>query len=387
METCHFPQDILLLQRSSQSELIEQHDLIQNNGLLHWALDASPEYVTVLNRHRQIIFANQALLDLLGADSMETVLGKRPGEALSCEHAVLSKHGCGTTDFCSGCGAAQAITACYESKKNQSQECRITQLQHENTFDFRVKAVPFPEGEADFMLFYITDIAHEKRRRALERIFFHDVTNITTGLSGISRLLCEKELPSEKKTHYHELIQLNVSRLHEEIKAQRDLSAAESNELEVNRGPCSTLDCLREVAVFYSNSGYCAQCGVEIDPAASDVKLLTDKLLLNRIIGNMVKNGIEAVAPNGQVKLGCNHRGDTVEFWVHNQGHIPMDTQMHIFRRSFSTKGVGRGLGTYSIKLLGERYLGGQVTFDSCPGQGTTFRFFCPIKGGSSKSN
>jgi signal transduction histidine kinase len=45
----------------------------------------------------------------------------------------------------------------------------------------------------------------------------------------------------------------------------------------------------------------------------------------------------------------------------------------HVFQRSFSTKGTGRGLGTYSIKLLTERYLGGRVWFESAEGQGTTF--------------
>jgi signal transduction histidine kinase len=44
-----------------------------------------------------------------------------------------------------------------------------------------------------------------------------------------------------------------------------------------------------------------------------------------------------------------------------------------VFQRSFSTKGTGRGLGTYSIKLLTERYLGGRVWFESAEGHGTTF--------------
>jgi signal transduction histidine kinase len=42
--------------------------------------------------------------------------------------------------------------------------------------------------------------------------------------------------------------------------------------------------------------------------------------------------------------------------------------------RSFSTKGGrGRGLGTYSVRLLTERHLGGQVDFRSVPEEGTTF--------------
>ena len=44
-----------------------------------------------------------------------------------------------------------------------------------------------------------------------------------------------------------------------------------------------------------------------------------------------------------------------------------------IFQRSFSTKGPGRGLGTYSVKLFTEQYLKGKVGFESLEGKGTTF--------------
>jgi sensor histidine kinase regulating citrate/malate metabolism len=45
-----------------------------------------------------------------------------------------------------------------------------------------------------------------------------------------------------------------------------------------------------------------------------------------------------------------------------------------MFQRNFSTKdGMGRGLGTYSMKFLGEEILGGRVSFTSDPENGTTF--------------
>ena len=54
---------------------------------------------------------------------------------------------------------------------------------------------------------------------------------------------------------------------------------------------------------------------------------------------------------------------------------MPDDAQLQIFQRSFSTKcEPGRGLGTYSMKLLGERFMGGVVDFTSRAPEGTTFR-------------
>ena len=46
--------------------------------------------------------------------------------------------------------------------------------------------------------------------------------------------------------------------------------------------------------------------------------------------------------------------------------------QLQIFSRSFSTKGPDRGLGTYRMCLLSERYLYGRVWFESKPNQDAT---------------
>ncbi len=62
-------------------------------------------------------------------------------------------------------------------------------------------------------------------------------------------------------------------------------------------------------------------------------------------------------------------------FLVHNPAVMPEAVRAQVFQRSFSTTGDrNRGLGTYSVKLLVERYLGGRVSFRSEEGHGTTFR-------------
>jgi sensor histidine kinase regulating citrate/malate metabolism len=58
---------------------------------------------------------------------------------------------------------------------------------------------------------------------------------------------------------------------------------------------------------------------------------------------------------------------------VHDAAVMPPAIQLQVFSRSFSTKGSGRGLGTYSIKLISEKYLHGQVSFVSNEKEGTRF--------------
>ena len=51
--------------------------------------------------------------------------------------------------------------------------------------------------------------------------------------------------------------------------------------------------------------------------------------------------------------------------------------KLQLFNRSFSTKGEnGRGFGTYTVKLLLERYLNGHVEFNSTEKDGTYFYSF-----------
>ncbi|MBY9021718.1 MAG: histidine kinase, partial [Candidatus Lokiarchaeota archaeon] len=78
------------------------------------------------------------------------------------------------------------------------------------------------------------------------------------------------------------------------------------------------------------------------------------------------------------ITIGCKVDGEKINYWVHNPGFIPQNIQLQIFNRSFSTKGHGRGLGTYSMKLLSS-FLKGTVTFTTSEENGTTFNVTIPI--------
>jgi sensor histidine kinase regulating citrate/malate metabolism len=98
----------------------------------------------------------------------------------------------------------------------------------------------------------------------------------------------------------------------------------------------------------------------------------------------MTKNALEATDPGGTVSLSCAAREASVVFGVHNPTYMPRNAQLQDFKRSFSTKGTGRAIGTFSIKLLGETYLGGSVWFSSSEELGTTFYLMLPQTADSS---
>ena len=362
---------------ASLGALERQGRLFQNSPLMTQMVDAVPDILLVLNRERQMVYANQSLYRTLDmkTEDINRVFGCRPGEILKCAHAFESEGGCGTTVFCSTCGALKAILSSQE-KKADVQECRIIQDQTGDALDLRVWARPLVLDDEVFTLFTVVDTSHEKRREALERIFFHDILNTAGGLKGSAELI--REAKSEELNEFQDIILRLSNDLIEEIQAQRQLAAAEKEELAVHPSDFGTDEILEEIAELYMGHEVTRGRHIRIDDKIYKGILITDRALLRRVIGNMTKNALEASKLGETVTLGCEADDQGAAFWVHNPGFIPPKIQLQIFQRSFSTKGSGRGLGTYSIKLLSERYLKGHASFGTSPEQGTVFKVVCP---------
>jgi len=361
--------------RAAPKVIAAQAQRFRQATLLRELADAIPDILIVLNPQRQIVYANQRLHETLQLADRQAVLGLRPGEAFDCIHASQTAAGCGTTEFCRQCGAVNAILASQDGRQSV-QECRI--LTRNNTaLELKVWATPYMQDGAPYTVFVAADQSNEKRRQALERIFFHDVLNTAGGVYGLSALLVEED-DLEEVPEIAEMVYHSSERLIDEIQAQRQLSAAERGDLKVTFSDTTTLDLIHEVAESYARHPVAQDRQIAVDPAADDVPLATDPVLTRRVLGNMVKNALEATNRGGTVDLTCTERETLVVFAVHNPIDMPRSVQLQVFKRSFSTKGAGRGIGTFSIKLLGETYLGGSVWFNSSEDQGTTFFLMLP---------
>ena len=136
---------------------------------------------------------------------------------------------------------------------------------------------------------------------------------------------------------------------------------------------------MQEMRETYKNHDVGRSRNIDLDGDSVDTEFLTDQTLLRRVVGNMVKNGLEASGEGETVRLACKSSKTGIEFLVHNPRYMPRHIQLQVFQRSFSTKGPNRGLGTYSMKLLGEQYLRGKVTFTTSEEIGTTFKIWLPL--------
>ena len=245
--------------------------------------------------------------------------------------------------------------------------------------DLRVSSTPLMLNGESLVLMAAEDITDEKRRQVLERTFFHDILNTATIIDGAVKLMLSLE-PDEDDAVVKGLVVEVSERLINEIVTQRDLSEMENHTLEPQPDIVETRTFLEGLLLSYATHELATGRVLELEPDSDEIEFVADKALLGRVLGNLLKNAVEASQPGETVSVGCGKvEMDRIEFWVHNAAVMPEHVRMQVFERSFSTKGRGRGIGTYSVKLLTERYLEGTVSFTSRPGNGTIFRVRYPL--------
>lgn len=374
METQYVPAE-----RADNERIQHQHLSVLKASLFIDLFNAISECVLILNPERQIIFFNDRFLQLVDVEKPDHIYGMRPGEALDCINASRTCGGCGTSDFCRECGLLKAVLTTRNGPPDV-QECRITRNDTGDALDLRIRTSPLAVSEETCTLVSLSDISHEKRRRVLERIFFHDIMNTAVALRGLSELLADSDPVDAPRTEMVRMVHSSAEKLVDEIQAQKDLTAAENNEYQLKLESIDSIDLLNRVIDVYRMHDAAFLPALRLAPDARQLVFTSDATLLFRVISNMTKNALEASGSDDTVTLGCMKVGESVQLWVHNPTGMPRNVQRQIFLRSYSTKGAGRGLGTYSIKLLSERYLNGRVSFTSSCENGTTFYAVYPME-------
>ncbi len=366
-------------ERLGPEEIDKQIRQVCDNSLFNSCLNAFGGVVLVLNQCRQIITANTSFLEFIGIESPESLLGLRPGEALKCIRIIEAPNGCGTGRLCRDCGAVIAIVASQVQDRAVQRECLMTTEKEniEESFEFRVSACPITLSETGYTLITMQDIRKDKRFEVMERIFLHDMANLVTALYYNARVAL-KAVPKEQSGYGDDTLTL-IDVLSGAIKAQRDLVSMEAGTFSVRPEETSVS------AVFEGlRRRFGAVCpdetrSIRFTEKLKDPNLCVSNPLLHRVLENMLKNALDAAPAGSAVHLYCEEEDDCITFHVWNQGAIPENVAPHVFQRHFSTKeGVGHGLGTYIMKLIGERYLGGKVRFETSQQEGTRFSLRLP---------
>jgi len=367
--------------RAPRDQLAGELALVSRHPVIDGLIKTVGGLLAILNEHRQVLLVNQAFLTMLRIKDPETLLGLRPGEAIRCVHAHEEPAGCGTTRFCSSCGAAVAIVTSLGTDHPVERICVTTVDRNGDTADLylKVKSYPFTVGSKRFLLLFMHDISAEQKRAALERAFYHDISNIVMGLVGAS-----EALGGENGRNSGELIgriKTLTSRLADEITMQKVLSTSELNEYEPKMQWMSIAQVVGELREIFANHPAAEGRTLLLQAPAAGTRIRTDFSMLVRVLCNMVVNALEATPEKGSVRLWVDDQDASITFCVWNDGAIAKQAASRMFQRNFSTKdGAGRGLGTYAMKMICENYLDAQITFTTSEREGTAFHLQLPAR-------
>jgi signal transduction histidine kinase len=369
--------------RATVDRALDQLGRVRGQAGVAAALEGAGEMTAVLNGERRVVFANRAFLDFAAAADPEELCGKRTGEIFGCAHATLAAEGCGASDACSFCGAAGAVRETQRTGRAVTSEYRVDSrlAGRQNLLELQVRTTPFEIGGEVFTLLALADVSHQKRRAALERVFFHDILNTASGLKAYLDLLKSAELDARSREIVTRLESIGAA-LIEEIQGQKVLVSAENRTLTVRKDLIESLALVRQLVEQFEGQDAAAGRLVSVAPSSESVAFVSDDSLVRRVLANMLKNALEATPKGAAVSIGCRRvregERDGVRFHVHNPSAMPPEVSEQVFRRYFTTKGADRGLGTWGMKLLGEEYLGGEVGFSSTGAEGTEFYLLLP---------
>lgn len=105
---------------------------------------------------------------------------------------------------------------------------------------------------------------------------------------------------------------------------------------------------------------------------------------LVQVVNNMISNAIQAY--NGKhdqnIELEINNKGNNVIFSITDfAGGLPLEVQDKLFKEMVTTKGKnGTGLGLYMSYSNIKAHFGGDITYKTEIGKGTTFNIIIPVK-------
>ncbi len=112
-----------------------------------------------------------------------------------------------------------------------------------------------------------------------------------------------------------------------------------------------------------------------------DMRVISDRDLLKRILANLINNAVQAMPNGGKLFINAIRKETELILTVEDTGiGIPEDIKPKLFTPLFTTKSKGQGFGLAVVRRMVEA-LKGKVTFESEPGKGTKFTITLPAQG------
>lgn len=236
------------------------------------------------------------------------------------------------------------------------------------------------------LLAVLRDISQRKEVEASRAAFVatvsHELRAPLTSVKGALKLIVSGATGpvAEKPSTMLGLALRNVDRLIVLINDLLDLEKLDANHGALRHDPVNLPELIRDAVA--SNACYGQENGITFRIARdmpATLRVTGDRDRLMQVLTNLMSNAAKFSHQGGAVDLGLHDAGESARIIVTDHGiGIPAEAQERLFERFVQAETPehkarhGTGLGLSIVKTIVERH-GGQVSFESAPGQGTTF--------------
>ncbi|MCL3780093.1 PAS domain S-box protein [Prolixibacteraceae bacterium JC049] len=215
----------------------------------------------------------------------------------------------------------------------------------------------------------------------------HEVRTPMNGIIGFSSLLDDPGVSEAKRKYYTQIIQNSSHKLLQVIDDILEISTLETKQLRLNESSFCLNDLLMELFSIFDLDSKKRNIPIYLKKQLKDKDsyIVSDKEKIYKVLHNLLTNALK-FTNQGYVELGYVVSKENLKLYVKDTGiGISEESKDRIFKRfsqessEMSQKYGGLGLGL-SISKENAELLGGDVTFISEKGTGSTFYLTIPYK-------
>ncbi|WP_161598282.1 MASE3 domain-containing protein [Pseudodesulfovibrio senegalensis] len=207
----------------------------------------------------------------------------------------------------------------------------------------------------------------EALRKDVERIARHDLKSPLSGIISAVGVLQDAATIPEQQRMLLQKMESEARNTLNMVDMSLTLLKIEENRYEPDAGPQDAIKIIRAVLddLAPTMRTKSVRAEVVVDPEPDDTIFMGEELLCRSLLGNLIKNAVEASPENHVVSINIAGPLSTCTVTICNMGEVPEPMRDRFFHK-YSTHGKrkGMGLGTYSARLLA-RVQGGDVVLNT----------------------
>ena len=348
------------------------------------------EGILLADYQGNILAVNQELLDSLGENRSDELIGHRMTEEGKEGHTILSRLGYTPTEWEVDCQALIRQEA--EFKRKQV----FLNPDHPRPVERVTAPVRGTNGQVIGWLFVFhkntTEVEQAQVSDDMLQMLVHDLRSPLAVIMGSLGTL--KMLLSEGSwEHSGQLIELMLRSSDRILRLINDLlyiGRIEDGDSFLSPEPVEIASLMEEAARQIAPIAGEARITIEVQPGRDLPLIMLDPTHISRVLVNLLDNAVRFTPDGGRIALWSRLNADThparVEIGVTDNGAgIPVDMRERLFVKfqhmaAMPGRRSGTGLGLHYCKLVVEAH-GGEIGVQSQVGIGSTFTISFPIEG------